>query len=85
MTLAVNDLLTVFGMALLGRGHLSYLLNNFTLQKMLYTVCEEAASEAYKGTYHLGKGGWPHFRAESSPSVWMQIAGKRAQKPVGVG
>lgn len=64
MTLAVNDLLTVFGMALLGRGHLSYLLNNFTLQKMLYTVCEEAASEAYKGTYHLGKGGWPHFRAE---------------------
>lgn len=49
MTLAVNDLLTVFGMALPGRGHSSYLLGNFTLQKMLYAGCEEAASEAYKG------------------------------------
>lgn len=46
MTLAVNDLLTVFGMALQGRGHSSYLFSNFTLQKMLDTGCEEAVSEA---------------------------------------
>lgn len=46
MTLAVNDLLTIFGMALPGREHSSYLFSNFTLQKMLDTGCEEAASEA---------------------------------------
>lgn len=46
MTLAVNDLLIVFGMALQGRGHLSYLFSNFTLQKMLDPGCEEAVSEA---------------------------------------
>lgn len=44
MTLVVNDLLTVFGMALPGRGHSSYLFSNFTLQKMLDTGCEEAVS-----------------------------------------
>lgn len=47
MTLAVNDLLTVFGMALLGRGHSSCLFSNSTLWKeMLDTGCKEAASEA---------------------------------------
>lgn len=46
MTLAVNDLLTVFGVALQGRGHSSYLFSNFTLQKMLDTGCEEVVSEA---------------------------------------
>lgn len=43
MTLAVNDLLTVFGMALVGRGHSSCLFNNFALRK---EALEEAASEA---------------------------------------
>lgn len=33
MTLAVNDLLTVFGMAPVGRGHSSRLFSNFTLGK----------------------------------------------------
>lgn len=47
MTLAVNDLLTVFGMAPVGRGHSSCLFSNFTLSKeRLDTVCEEAASKA---------------------------------------
>lgn len=46
MTLVVNDLLTVLGMALVGREHSSCLFSNFTLWKeMLDTGCKEAASE----------------------------------------
>lgn len=41
-----QDDLTVFGVALMGRGHLSCLFRNLRLQKeMLDTGCEEAASE----------------------------------------